>query len=455
MSATVCHPPVWDGPRRIVLKLAIIGRSEFDIEGAMVQRLNIAIVGAGVAGLAAATALARSGHQVTVFERVSDVRPVGSGLLLQPTGLAALDRLGLLPAILALGHRIERLEGLTSGGQPIFSVAFADLELGLHALAVHRAALHRTLADGFAISGARLETAAEILRLEPCSDGRLAPADAKGKVWPAADLVIDASGARSVLRAGVTDVRPRPYRYGAVWANVPDLGLAPGTLAQRYVGARVMVGYLPVGRMPGGTVPMAALFWSLPTAEHATWSARFEDWRADVVRIWPALETVVAGLAGPEDFTLASYVHFTAPRPWRRNLVLIGDSAHATSPQLGQGANNGLIDASVLADLLDHAKSLDDALDGYAAHRRGHVRFYQRASLMMTPLFQSDSAALALLRDLVFPRLRSIGYVRREMVRSLAGLKTGPFSSARAEAIIRPLGLRDARTALLEPAEGT
>ncbi|MFZ4805612.1 MAG: FAD-dependent oxidoreductase [Hyphomicrobiaceae bacterium] len=421
----------------------------------MLQRLNIAIVGAGVAGLAVATALARSGHQVTVYERVGDVRPVGSGLLLQPTGLAALDRLGLLPAIMALGHRIERLEGQTSGGHPILSVAFADLDPGLHALAVHRAALHRTLADGFAISGARLETAAEIQRLEPGADGRLAPADAKGKVWPAADLVIDASGARSVLRAGVTDVRPRPYRYGAVWANVPDVGLAPGALAQRYVGARVMVGYLPVGRLPGGATPMAALFWSLPVAEHARWSAHFEAWRAEVVRIWPALEPVVAGLAGPDDFTLASYVHFTAPRPWRRNLVLIGDSAHATSPQLGQGANNGLIDAIVLADLLDHAKSLDDALAGYAAHRRGHVRFYQRASMVMTPLFQSDSAVLAVLRDLVFPRLRASGYLRREMVRTLAGLKTGPFSSSRAEAIIRPLGLQDARTALLEPAKGT
>ena len=434
--------------------LATLTRTAVDFEGPMLQRLNIAIVGAGVAGLAAATALARSGHQVTVYERVADVRPVGSGLLLQPTGLAALERLGLLPAIMALGHRIGRLEGLTGGGHPIFDVAYADLDPGLHALAVHRAALHRTLADAFAISGARLETAAEILRLEPGADGRLSPADAKGKVWPAADLVIDASGARSVLRAGVTDLRPRPYRYGAVWANVPDIGLAPGTLAQRYVGARVMVGYLPVGRLPGGTAPMAALFWSLPVSEYQDWRARFEDWRGEAVRIWPALEPVVAGLTGPDDFTLASYVHFTAPRPWRRNLALIGDSAHATSPQLGQGANNGLIDAIVLADLLDHAKSLDDALAGYAAHRRGHVQFYQLASTVMTPLFQSDSAVLAFLRDLIFPRLRSIGYLRREMVRTLAGLKTGPFSSARAEAILRPLGHRDARTALLEPAKG-
>ena len=78
--------------------------------GAMAGRfLDIAIAGAGPAGLAAALYLKRAGHRVTIFERFDKPAPVGSGLILQPTGLTVLDDLGLLAEIRALGSRIDRL----------------------------------------------------------------------------------------------------------------------------------------------------------------------------------------------------------------------------------------------------------------------------------------------------------------------------------------------------------
>lgn len=79
----------------------------------MIRRFDIAIVGAGVAGLANAILLAQSGHRITVYERFATSRPVGSGLMIQPTGLAALERIGLRTSLEARGHRIERLHGVT------------------------------------------------------------------------------------------------------------------------------------------------------------------------------------------------------------------------------------------------------------------------------------------------------------------------------------------------------
>ena len=73
--------------------------------------LDIAIAGAGPAGLATALYLKRAGHNVTIFERFEEPKPVGSGLILQPTGLSVLADLGLLDDILALGSRIKRLHG--------------------------------------------------------------------------------------------------------------------------------------------------------------------------------------------------------------------------------------------------------------------------------------------------------------------------------------------------------
>lgn len=408
----------------------------------MKQRLDIAIVGAGVGGLAAAIALSRAGHSVVVYERFHGPKALGSGLMMQPTGLAALARLGLRTAIEASGHRIAKLQGSTVAGWPIFNVAYADLDPACYAVGIHRAALHRALWDAFVLCGARLELAAEIATVEPRSDGRASPATREGRALAPADLVVDASGARSVLRACVTDRAARSFAYGAVWANVPDIGIAPGVLAQRYRGARVMVGHLPVGRLAESGEPLAALFWSLKPVEHGAWVEGFAGWQAEVARWWPAVAPALAAAARPQDWTLAEYAQFTAPKPWRRNVVLLGDSGHATSPQLGQGANNALIDAVVLADAIEEGRTLDAALMLYTEHRRRHMRFYQLASRLMTPLFQSDQRILPLARDAVFPALRLVPWLRREMVRTLAGLKTGVFTSATPEALTR-LGTTD------------
>jgi 2-polyprenyl-6-methoxyphenol hydroxylase-like FAD-dependent oxidoreductase len=402
----------------------------------MGKTFDIAVVGAGITGLASAIMLTRLGHRVVVYERFQTPRLVGSGLMLQPTGLAALERLGLRRHLDALGHRIDRLHGVTANGATIFDLAYGDLDRSVYALAVHRGALQSALWSGFERSGARLEAGAEIAGTAANADGRASPVGATGRILPAADLIIDASGVRSSLRASVCPSNARPFAYGAVWATVADIGAAPNALAQRYVDARVMIGYLPLGRVAADGPPLAAFFWSLKPDEHENWRSGFIAWRERVVALWPALEPVLTAFAGPDDLTLANYVQFTAKRLSRGNLVLAGDAAHSTSPQLGQGANQGLIDAVVLADAIADSPDLAVALRHYEHRRRRHVRFYQYASALMTPFFQSDSRLLARLRDLTFHRMKIVPYLHREMVRTLAGMKTGLFRSATSAEIV-------------------
>ncbi len=100
-----------------------------------------------------------------------------------------------------------------------------------------------------------------------------------------------------------------------------------------------------------------------------------------------------------DQLALARYGHHTLTMPAGHGIVFIGDSAHSTSPQLGQGANMALLDAAALAAALAEYGDLDQALAEYARSRRLHVRLFQALSCLLTPFYQSDSTTLAWIRD--------------------------------------------------------
>jgi len=113
-------------------------------------------------------------------------------------------------------------------------------------------------------------------------------------------------------------------------------------------------------------------------------------------------------------------------RHWHdARMVCIGDSAHATSPQLGQGANLALIDAMTLASCFAETSAVEAALVLYSQRRRAHLRYYQGASKLLTPFFQSDSRIASTLRDIALGPLCRMPIAREQMAMTLSGSKTG------------------------------
>src|SRR5690606_4312837 len=108
-------------------------------------------------------------------------------------------------------------------------------------------------------------------------------------------------------------------------------------------------------------------------------------WKEIVAGHWPAVGVHLDAIGGFDDLTLARYGHHTLTWPAGNGIVFIGDSAHSTSPQLGQGANMALLDAAVLAQAVAAHDDLNDALDRYCKARRWHVRLFQAASRTFTP----------------------------------------------------------------------
>src|SRR5689334_17134656 len=107
--------------------------------------MRIAIVGYGTAGQAAAIFLARAGHELTVFEQSAELRPVGAGFLLQPTGLGVLDALGLRTAALERGARIARLHGVNPRGRLVMDMCYDGLAADAYGLGMTRGALFELL----------------------------------------------------------------------------------------------------------------------------------------------------------------------------------------------------------------------------------------------------------------------------------------------------------------------
>lgn len=390
------------------------------------QPLDIAIVGYGSGGQAAALALSRDGHRVQVFEQADELRPVGAGFLLQPTGLSVLWQLGLLGPALAHGRRIRRLHGENERGRRVMDMAYGGLDDRLFGLGLQRGALFEVLRDAWdGSAGVRL--GARIV--DVVAEGREL-VDAGGRRHGPYDLVVAADGSASCLRSRVGPPRlDRPYPWGALWCLLPEGDWAwRDELRQRYRGAREMAGMLPVGSRPGEPTPQLSFFWSLPVAAMPDWSAEgLPAWRTRVERLWPALAPMLDAIRDPRQLAQARY-RDAIPRDWSRGrLVLLGDSAHAMSPQLGQGVNMALLDAMALRDALREAGGVEEALARYADTRRAHVAIYQFWSRWLTPAFQSEGRLVARLRDLAFLPLGQLPGGRGQMLRVLTGTQRGWF----------------------------
>ncbi|MEO1199368.1 MAG: NAD(P)/FAD-dependent oxidoreductase [Pseudomonadota bacterium] len=391
---------------------------------------DIAIAGCGIGGLALATLLKRAGLKPVLFDRLDAPKPVGSGLILQPVGLSVLNAMGLADDIVGRSARIDRLFGRSGADGPVvLDVRYSALAGKRYGLAVHRASLFDALYRAALADDVPIETGRTIADVDIGADGRPALVFEDGRHSTRFDLVIDALGCFSPLRSP-----GRMLPFGALWASLDfnDPGPFDGhALEQRYERARKMVGVLPIGSLSGQSMPMTAFFWSLKQDAYDTWRATsLNAWKAEVIALWPETEALLGQIANHDDLVMARYVHHTEPHPVKGRLVHLGDSYHATSPQLGQGANTALLDAWALATALtERTGPLDARLQVYPRLRWRHVWLYQAASHLFTPVYQSDSAVLPFIRDRIMGPLSRIPPAPQILASLVSGLLTRPVET--------------------------
>ncbi|MFE3835651.1 FAD-dependent monooxygenase [Pseudogemmobacter sonorensis] len=333
---------------------------------------SVTVLGAGVAGLAVARALALRGASVTVLEQADAIREVGAGLQISPNGAAVLRGLGLGAALDAASLRagaVELRDGFDGRVVTRLDVGRLRPDRGWHFM--HRADLIGLLLDGARAAGVelRLLQKAEGVDLSGPRPVLTMCTGAREE----AGLLIGADGLHSPLRAAL-NARAEPFFTGQIaWrALLPCEPDDAAPVAEVHMGhGRHLVSY----PLRGG-----ALRNIVAVEERRRWVEEGWSLRDDPMELRLAFESfgprVRGWLAQVEDVWLWGLFRHPVARAWHRVLpsgavALLGDAAHPTLPFLAQGANMALEDAWILAASLARHDDDETALAGYQAARRG------------------------------------------------------------------------------------
>jgi salicylate hydroxylase len=346
--------------------------------------LKVIVVGGGIGGLTAALALLKSGQHVDVYEAAPAWADIGAGVTMAPNAMHGFAYLGLADAIVAAGVEPNR-QTIRDGksGEVLVTLERGNStreKYGVPYAYIHRADLHTILVAEFARLGGVMHLNTAIVDVsQDASGATVTTADGS---TAKADLVIGADGLKSVVRKLYEPSKAYFTGHIAFRAVAPvndalrDLAENPGI----HIGAGRLVVRYP---MRQGALLNLVFFVRQPGWSEEGWAISaqksellglFDGWCDDV-------QTMIDQAPEPTLFKWAINAR-TPLSTWSigEHITLLGDSAHAMTPFLGQGAATAIEDGVVLSRVLKDSSTLGEALARYEAARVERTSFIQLES---------------------------------------------------------------------------
>jgi 2-polyprenyl-6-methoxyphenol hydroxylase-like FAD-dependent oxidoreductase len=345
---------------------------------------RVLIVGGGIAGMALAIVLQRAGIAVEIAEIDKDWRVTGAGITITGPTLRALDRLGLLDAVVTQGYCYDTTRICDATGQVVMASRVSGRPMGPRVPnggGILRSVLHRIFSEATRASGASVRLGISVAAIEQgTADVSMVFTDGTSRTY---DLVVGADGVHSRLRAMIFPDAPPPVFTGqGCWRAVVPRPAAIDC-AQVYVGGPVKAGVTPVSRdemylfllqhVPGN-----------PRMPEADWPEHLAE---QLRGFGGALGAMRDCLDASARINYRPLEKLLLPAPWHNGrAVLIGDAAHATTPHLASGAGLAVEDALVLGELLSSEAALEDALPRFASRRYERCRMVVENSVRLGEL---------------------------------------------------------------------
>jgi 2-polyprenyl-6-methoxyphenol hydroxylase-like FAD-dependent oxidoreductase len=361
------------------------------------------VIGGGIGGLSAALALRQSGMDVQVFEAIEQVKEVGAGVTVWSNAVRALQKLGLGDALQAIGMPAKQRIVYTSRGELLSRIQVDQLAGGLGAaiLVVHRAQLQAALLQAY--GEANIELGAKCVSCTQ-DQGAVRVQFADGREVEG-DVLIAADGVRSMMRAQLFGDKPLRYAGYATWrgiAALEDEHITLGISSETWGRGR-RIGLLPLnnGRM----------YWftgkNMPAGERKDDTGeQKKQLLRDLFRGWHAPIEAVIEATDPATIIRADVYELEPLQHWSKGRVaLLGDAAHAMTPNMGQGACQAIEDAVVLGSCMKEENDVPTALRLYEARRLKRVERVATQSRRIGWLSQLENPLACDLRDALVKRL--------------------------------------------------
>jgi 2-polyprenyl-6-methoxyphenol hydroxylase-like FAD-dependent oxidoreductase len=338
------------------------------------------VVGGGIGGLTAAVALRRVGWQVTVLERAEQFGEIGAGIGLLSNGLRCLDAIGLGDTVRGSGRPQLSTGVRTAAGRWLSRIdgdgVALETRMGSTAVVVHRAELHRILSEALPVDV--LTAGVEITSILGGDGGD--PAEVRYRrggeeTSLRADLVVGADGVHSWVRSQCWPEAAGPVFSGSTaWRAVTDA--PPRTISEMSMswGPGTEFGVMPMvdGRVYWYAAANAREGERAPD-ELDELRARFGSWHEPIPALLDA--TAPQAVLRHDIYRLPALADYT-----RGNVAVLGDAAHAMTPNLGQGGGQALEDAIVMAAAAADSPDVSTALARYDRERRSRTQAMSRAA---------------------------------------------------------------------------
>lgn len=331
--------------------------------------MKIAIIGGGIGGLTTALALKQNGLKVTVYESTNEIKPVGAGIVMANNAMQIFDKLGVRQKIENAGRKISnikitdtQLSTISDGNLDKFERKF-----GVYNVAIHRADLQRILAEEIGFENIQLSK--RVLKIDQSSDYTLTFEDGTSAKH---EVIIGADGIKSTVRNqlfGGGTIRNTKQRC---WRGVSEFEWASkyNEEAIEAWGKGKRFGFVKINDKK---VYWYAVINESLMKDNASILDLFKEFHPEILQM--ISET-------PKDKIIFNDIIDLYPiHKWYNGKVcLIGDAAHATTPNMGQGACQAVEDAYVIGKLFKQGKSVEDIFFQYERLRMKKAHFIVNAS---------------------------------------------------------------------------
>ncbi|MDT0199331.1 MULTISPECIES: FAD-dependent urate hydroxylase HpxO [unclassified Acinetobacter] len=330
--------------------------------------MEIAIIGAGMGGLTTGIALKKFGHRVTIYEQAEQILPVGAAISLWSNGVKCLNYLGLTEQVAKLGGQMNDLayiDGLNGEVMTQFSLAPLIEEVGQRPYPVSRAELQNMLMDEFGRQDIQLGK--KMVSIE--DKGQHVEIGFQDGSTASAALLIGADGTHSMTRQYVLGKQvERRYAGYVNWNGLVEISedLAPAQQWTTFVGEGKRASLMPVAEHRFYfffDVPLSAGLENQRSEYKPLLKQYFSGWCPQVQRLIDSID---------EQKTNRVEIHDIEPftQFYKGRVVILGDAAHSTTPDIGQGGCQAMEDAVYLARALQiNTLGLEDALKRYQNKR--------------------------------------------------------------------------------------